>query len=106
MASNKTVDSTHPVSIAEFAEELLEEDRTSFTFDEADAVAVFNGVLTAVVIRELLTYGFTYEGRAKVRATRGFTANSHDRWFGPGSSPTHGGSGGTAVLSGFSGRNG
>jgi len=106
MASSKTLDFTHPVSIADFAEELLEEDRTSFTFEEADAVAVFNGVLTAVVIRELKAYGFAYEGRPNVCVVRGFTSNSNDRWFGPGSSPCHGGSGGTAILSGFTGRNG
>jgi len=92
-------------SVEEFATELADDDRESFTFEEADAVAVDLQVNTAKVIRELKAYGFAYEGRPKPQKVRGFTANPHDRWYGPGSSKTHGGSG-YEQINGFGGREG
>jgi hypothetical protein len=62
-------------NVEDFATELTDDDRTSFS----------------------------YEGRAKERRIRGFTTSSHDRWFGPGASPTHGGSG-WEQINGFSGQ--
>ena len=47
---------------------------------------------------ELESWGFRLKRRAFEHRTRGFTTNSHDRWYGPGSSPTHGGSGGGALM--------
>jgi hypothetical protein len=92
-------------STEDFATELVDDDRTSFTFEEADSLAEDLKVTTAKVIRDLKAYGLTYEGRLAEKRVRGFTSNPHDRWFGPGSSPTHGGSG-YEQIAGFGGREG
>ena len=89
--------------IETFAAELLDDDRLSFGFAEADALARELRVTTAKVIRDLQDYGFAYEGRRAAPRVRGFTSSSNDRWFGPGSSPTHGGGGGEQIA-GFAGR--
>jgi hypothetical protein len=92
-------------SVEDFATELADDDRSSFTFEEADELAIELRVTTAKIIRELREYGFTYEGRPKERRVRGFTSNPHDRWYGPGSSRTHGGSG-WEQINGFNERSG
>jgi len=45
------------------------------------------------LIRELASLGATLFSRATPRRIRTFSSNPHDRWYGPGSEPTHGGSG-------------
>jgi hypothetical protein len=90
-------------NVEDFATELTDDDRTSFSFEEASEAADDLGLHVSQVIRELKSYGFSYEGRAKERRIRGFTTSSHDRWFGPGASPTHGGSG-WEQINGFSGQ--
>lgn len=42
---------------------------------------------------ELEGYGLRLVQRPHERRIRGFTTSSNDRWYGPGSCPTHGGSG-------------
>lgn len=88
-----------------FVEYLMAEERTSFTFGEADLVAQAMTVATYKVIEGLKSFGFTYEGRSEPKKVRGFTTNSHDRWYGPGSSKTHGGSGHEQIC-GFAGQKG
>lgn len=88
--------------IDEFIEDLMGDERNSFTFDEAEQVAKKTRCNTAHVIKRLQEFGLKYEGRPVPKRIRGFSANSHDRWSGPGSSPTHGGAS-TDVISGFSG---
>jgi len=90
-------------TVEELATDLVDDDRTSFTFAEADELAETLQVTTAKVIRDLKAYGLTYEGRPNEKSVRGFTSNPHDRWYGPGSSPTHGGSG-WEQIAGFGGR--
>lgn len=90
-------------TVEELATDIVDDDRTSFTFAEADALAETLKVTTAKVIRDLKAYGLTYDGRQEARQVRGFNSNSHDRWSGPGSSPTHGGSG-WEQINGFGGR--
>ena len=80
-------------AIEDFATELLEDERTSFTFEEAEALSDEVGVHAYVVVRELKAVGFEMEPRVSERRVRGFNTSSHDRWYGPGSCPTHGGSG-------------
>lgn len=92
-------------SVEDLATDIVDDDRTSFTFEEADELAETMKVTTAKVIRDLKAYGLSYEGRPVERKVRGFTSNPHDRWHGPGSSPTHGGSG-WEQISGFGGRDG
>lgn len=88
--------------INEFLEELIDDDRTSFTFDEAETVAIKTRCNTAYVINKLKSLGVEYDGRPVPKRVRGFGSNSHDRWSGPGSSPTHGGAA-TDAISGFAG---
>jgi hypothetical protein len=57
-----------------------------------------------VVIREVQSYGVKVT-REPPRQVRGFRSNSHDRWTGPGCSPSHGGSG-HEQITGFGGREG
>ena len=93
-------------AIEEFANDLLDDDRLNFTFSEAEALAFELGYSVATpVIRSLKTLGFTMEERMPERRVRTISSNSHDRWTGPGSSPTHGGSGWEQV-SGFAGQEG
>lgn len=89
-------------SVDAFAEHLVDDDRDSFTFDEADRLATAVKTSTHKVISALEAYGLTYLVRAPVRKVRGFTSNSHDRWYGPGSCPSHGGSG-HEQITGFAG---
>lgn len=100
-------DETAPehMSVEAFGEFLLDEDRTEFRFDEVEAVAKAMRVHPYVVVRALEAIGFKSEGRPIVKRVRGFKSNSHDRWYGLGSSPTHGGSG-WEQISGFSGQEG
>lgn len=92
-------------SVEAFAEYLVDEERTSFTYMEADIIAKGLKVATYVVIDGLKGYGFSYEGRAEEKRVRGFTSNSHDRWYGPGSMKSHGGSG-HEQITGFAGQRG
>ncbi len=93
-------------SIEAFGEFLLAEDRTSFTFNEACALAKALGLsLPTPVIRGLKDYGFTMVERQPERRVRTISTSSHDRWYGPGSCKTHGGSG-WEQITGFAGRNG
>ena len=80
----------------------MDDDRTSFTFTEADELAKTLQVSTAKVIRDLKAYGLTYCGRPNEKSVRGFTSNSHDRWSG---NPCSGGSGWEQVT-GFAGQEG
>lgn len=92
-------------SIEAFAEFLVDEERETFTFTEAETVAKAIEEHVSVVIRELRTYGLAMVPREPERRVRGFQTSSHDRWYGPGSSRTHGGSG-HEQISGFGGQEG
>jgi len=93
-------------SIEEFGEYLLGEDRTTFTFEEAESVAKALGHSVAtLVIRGLKAYGFSQEPRKVPRRVRTISTSSHDRYFGPGSSKMHGGSG-WEQIGGFAGQEG
>jgi hypothetical protein len=91
-------------SIESFGEFLLEEGRTTFTFEEACELAQALGFsLPTPAIRGLKEYGFAMVERPSERRIRTISSSSHDRWFGPGSSRSHGGSGWEQVA-GFAGR--
>lgn len=93
-------------SVEAFADYLISDERSKFTFEEATELATALGQSNpSAVIRELRTYGLRMEERPVERHVRGFKSNSHDRWFGPGSSPTHGGSG-HEQINGFAGQRG
>lgn len=89
-----------------FRDELLDDDRTEFTFGEAEKLAHELRFSTAAeVIRGLKALGLTMKERVPVKEVRGFNSNSHDRWYGKGSCKTHGGSGWEQVT-GFAGQEG
>jgi hypothetical protein len=92
-------------SVEAFAEYLLAEERESFTYMEADTIGKGLKVATYVVIDGLKEFGFTYEGRASEKRVRGYRTSSLDRWFGPGASKSHGGSGHEQIC-GFAGQKG
>lgn len=80
-------------SIEVFAEFLLADDRTEFTHEELLALNYRTRTIVAAIRSELESIGFTLAHRPSERRVRGFTTSSNDRWFGPGSCPTHGGCG-------------
>lgn len=91
-------------SVDAFANFLLEEDRLEFTFEEATRLARDLGLsLPTPVIRQLKDLGFTMAPRHEPPKVRGFRTSSHDRFYGPGSCATHGGSG-WEQIAGFAGR--
>lgn len=90
-------------SVEAFAEYLLDDDRTAFTFEEAEELAEALGLSVATsVIRDLKGYGFSMTPREFERRVRGFQANNHDRFQ---ASPMYGGSG-WEQISGFGGQDG
>jgi hypothetical protein len=92
-------------SIRDFLDFCRDDDRTYFTHLELRALA-YNCRLSGSKIRtQLESAGLTLAERAPERRIRGFTANNHDRWYGAGSSPSHGGSG-WEQIQGFAGRKG
>ena len=93
-------------SVEAFVEFLVDNEREDFTFSEAEVLAKALGHSTpALVIRDLKGYGLKMTPREPAKRVRGFTTSSHDRFFGPGSSPMHGGSG-WEQIAGFSGQEG
>ena len=89
-------------SVETFAEFLVDEDRTSFTAAEVNAIAVATRTSHHKVRVALEGYGLTLERRANEQRVRGFQTSSHDRYFGPGAEKTHGGSG-WEQIAGFAG---
>jgi hypothetical protein len=92
-------------SVAEFVEFCLDDDRETFTHIELRALALNTRTSGSRVRAELEGFGLTLQLRRKENRRRGFATNSHDRWYGPGSSKSHGGSG-WEQITGFAGRAG
>ena len=80
-------------SIETFVEYLCDDDRTVFTAGELGALNSRLHIPTRLLRRELEDYGLTLKGQAHEVRVRTVNDNPHDRWYGPGSSPCHGGSG-------------
>ncbi len=101
------IDPTDPEfeTVEIFVEYLIDDERDSFTHVELNCLNRRLQRPTREIRRELEDYGLKLILRAKERPVRGFSANSHDRWFGPGSCPTHGGSG-WGQIGGFAGQKG
>lgn len=89
-------------SVEAFVEFLLAEERASYTVQEAHDLSHGARIPLPEVHRELRAYGLALVRREPPRRVRGFTSNDHDRWYGPGASRTHGGSGAT-IITGFVG---
>lgn len=92
-------------SVEAFVESLIDDERTVFTHQEMACLNRRLGVPVRTIRRELEGYGLTLALREKERHVRGFSSNPHDRWHGPGSCPTHGGSGWSQIM-GMAGQEG
>jgi hypothetical protein len=101
----ETVDTPEYASIEDFVEYLLDEDRTSYTHVELVALARSLQLSPSKVRVALDDWGLHLCPRHREQTVRGFTTSSHDRWYGPGSSSSHGGSG-WEQISGFAGQKG
>lgn len=92
-------------AITLFVEEKTDNDETNFSFEEAEAVAEESGIHVSSVVQAVKGYGLTMMERPVEKRVRGFRTSSNDRFFGPGSSPMHGGSG-AEQINGFAGQKG
>lgn len=85
-------------SVEDFAEYLLDDDRCSFSHTELMALVTRTGQPAGQIRQALEGFGFEAILREREKKIRGFNTNSHDRWFGPGSSPTHGTHGTNQIM--------
>lgn len=92
-------------SVEEFVQFCMDDDRTTFNHLDLRALALNCQASGSKIRAALESYGLSLGDRAPDRKVRGFTANSHDRWYGPGASRTHGGSG-WEQIQGFAGQKG
>lgn len=92
-------------SLDDFVQFCMDDDRGTFTHVELRALAVNTRKSGSKLRAELESFGLALETREVVKKTRGFTANPHDRWYGPGACPSHGGSGHEQIR-GFAGQKG
>lgn len=81
-------------SVDVFAQFLIDDERNEYTHEDLAALNFRTRKPLQMLRKELEDgYGFRLAVRAPEKQVRGFTSNSHDRWFGKGSLPTHGGAG-------------
>lgn len=80
-------------SIESFVEYMLDDERDEYTHEELGALNFRTRTPINAIRKELEGYGFRLANRPVEKKVRGFSSNSNDRWFGPGSMPTHGGAG-------------
>ena len=92
-------------AVENLVDDVLGEERNVVEFSEVEAVAEAVGIHLSTIVALVKGYGLTIGERKPVREVRGFRSNSHDRWSGKGSCPTHGGSG-WEQISGFAGQKG
>jgi hypothetical protein len=92
-------------SIESFVQYVMDEEQDQFTHEDLGELAYGLQRSRNKVRADLESYGLKLAPRAFEKRTRGFTTSSNDRWFGPGSSPMHGGSG-WEQINGFAGQKG
>jgi hypothetical protein len=80
-------------SIEDFVQFLIDDERDQFTHEDLQALNYRLRRPVKDIKEELQGWGFTLQLREPEKKVRGIQTPSHDRWFGPGSMPTHGGSG-------------
>jgi len=91
-------------TVEAFVTELVDDDQPACSFSEAERLAEDLQVHVSVVVREIRSYGIEMT-REVPKRVRGYRTSSQDRYFGPGCSKTHGGSG-YEQITGFGGREG
>lgn len=80
-------------SIPAFVEFVKGDERQEYTLQELHSLCFALKSSTASVRGLLKVQGLKLEEREPIKHTRGFTTSSSDRWYGPGSCNSHGGSG-------------
>ena len=80
-------------SVLTFAKYLDDEERTSYTVAELIELNYRTHIPMDRINKDLEVLGFSMEKREPAKRVRGFTTSSHDRYYGPGSAPSHGGTG-------------
>jgi hypothetical protein len=81
-------------SIESFVQFCKDDERVEYTHEDLSALCVsLRCSKVYMIVSELSKSGLTLAKREVPKRVRGFTTSSNDRWFGPGSEPTHGGSG-------------
>ena len=98
------VDPEHE-SIEAFVEYMMDDERETFTHADVNQLAVATQTSNHKVRAALEDFGLRLALRENARRIRGFTTNSNDRYYGPGSEKMHGGSG-WEQINGFGGQNG
>jgi hypothetical protein len=82
--------------VESFLQELMDDERTHFAFEEAEAAAFEGGLSVATpLIRAAVDMGFQMLPREPEKHVRGFTSNSHDRWS---AYPSHGGAAYSQIM--------
>lgn len=102
---SETSETSEYMSLDAFVEYLMDEERETFTAEDLSCLSEGTGRHNSLLRRDLEAWGLTLARRGHVTKVRGFTTSSNDRWYGPGSSPCHGGSG-YEQINGFAGRAG
>jgi hypothetical protein len=102
---DKVIDAPEFDSVEAFVEFCMDDERDTFTHEDLGELAYRLQKSRSKVRAELEGYGLKLAEREKERRVRGFTTSSHDRWYGPGASPTHGGTG-WEQINGFAGQEG
>lgn len=92
------------LAVENFLTDLVDDDRTTCTFEEVELLGLDLQIYTTVLIREIRSYGVEVT-REIPKNVRGYRTSSHDRYFGPGSSSSYGGSG-YEQITGFGGKQG
>lgn len=92
-------------SLEAFIEFCLEDDLDTYSHVDLQELAYALKRSSNKIRKELEEYGFTLRYREKEKQVRGWKSNDNDRWYGPGSERTHGGSG-HEQINGFSGQEG
>lgn len=80
-------------SIEDFVQYMIDDERDTYTAEDLQALSYRLKRSTQKIVKELNGWGLKLEGREPEARPRGFQSPDHDRWYGPGSMPTHGGSG-------------
>lgn len=92
-------------SVLAFVEYLFDDEVETFTAQDLQALSTATQTSIRRLRAELEGWGLSLAPRPPERRVRGYRANPHDRWYGPGACRTHGGSG-YEQINGFGGQEG
>lgn len=93
-------------SIEDFVEFLWDDERNEFDWRHLNCLAVRVGRSNRAIRKELEEeWGLRLADRRPSKSHRGYRSNPNDRWYGPGSEKTHGGSG-WEEITGMAGQKG